>query len=162
MEREEQEATAGGIRMSDERTRRGNDTPRRVPVSEPAQADSAERFFQNGFFVVVSAIGAVVVLVVFAMLFAALLTQNVGTDTLSAMLGTGTTVIGTLVGSFLGLRQGQQGRDQAEERAEQSRREAERSRRETERVLWSALAYVPSDKAEEILRSAPNSGVRPT
>jgi hypothetical protein len=28
--------------------------------------------------------------------------------------------------------------------------------------LWSALAYVPSDKAEEILRSAPNSGVRPT
>src|ERR671921_888225 len=151
MEREEQEATAGGIRMSDERTRRGNDTPRRVPVSEPAQADSAERFFQNGFFVVVS-----------AMLFAALLTQNVGTDTLSAMLGTGTTVIGTLVGSFLGLRQGQQGRDQAEERAEQSRREAERSRRETERVLWSALAYVPSDKAEEILRSAPNSGVRPT
>jgi hypothetical protein len=149
--------------MSDERTRRrGNDTPRRVPLSEPATAESGERFFQNSFFVIVSAIGAVVVLVVFAMLFAALLTQNVGTDTLSAMLGTGTTVIGTLVGSFLGLRQGQQGRDQAEERAEQSRREAERSRRETERVLWSALAYVPSDKAEEILRSAPNSGVRPT
>jgi hypothetical protein len=60
------------------------------------------------------------------------------------------------------LRQGQQGRDQAQARAEQSLREAERSRRETERVLWSALAYVPSDKAEEILRSAPNSGVRPT
>ena len=143
--------------MSNERTRRGNDTPRRVPVSEPAQADSAERFFQNSFFVVVSAIGAVLVLVVFAMLFAALLTENVDTDTLSAMLGTGTTIIGTLVGSFLGLRQGQQGRDQAQERAEQSRREAERSRRETERVLWSALAYVPSDKAEEILRSAPNT-----
>jgi hypothetical protein len=148
--------------MSDERTRRGNDTPRRVPLSEPAQAESVERFFQNSFFVVVSAIGAVVVLVVFAMLFAALLTQNVDTDTLSAMLGTGTTVIGTLVGSFVGLRQGQQGRDQAQERAEQSRREAEQSRREAERVLWSALAYVPSDKADEILRSAPNSGVRPT
>ena len=150
--------------MSDQRTtRRGNDTPRRVPVSEPETAHSAERFFQNSFFVVVSAIGAVVVLVVFAMLFAALLTQNVGTDTLSAMLGTGTTLIGTLVGSFLGLRQGQQGRDQAQQRAEQSLREAERSRRETERVLWWALAYVPSDKAEEILRrSAPNSGVRPT
>ena len=43
--------------MSDERTRRGNDTPRRVPVSDPAQAESAERFFQNSFFVVVSAIG---------------------------------------------------------------------------------------------------------
>ena len=141
--------------MSDQRTRRANDTPRRVPVSDPAQAHSAERFFQNSFFVVVSAIGAVVVLVVFAMLLAALLTQNVGTDTLSAMLGTGTTVIGTLVGSFVGLRQGQQGRDQAQQRAEQSRRE-------TERVLWSALAYVPSDKAEEILRSAPNSGIRPT
>jgi hypothetical protein len=28
--------------------------------------------------------------------------------------------------------------------------------------LWWALAYVPSDKAEEILRSAPHSGVRPT
>ena len=162
MEREEQEATAGGVRMSDERTRRGNDTPRRVPVSEPATADSAERFFQNSFFVVVSAIGAVVVLVVFAMLLAALLTQNVGSDTLSAMLGTATTLIGTLVGSFVGLRQGQQGRDQAQKRAEQSLREAERSRRETERVLWSALAYVPSDKAEEILRSAPNSGYRPT
>ena len=141
--------------MSDEQTRRGNDTPRRVRVSDPATAHSVDRFFQNSFFVVVSAIGAVLVLVVFAMLFAALLTQNVDTDTLSAMLGTGTTVIGTLVGSFLGLRQGQQGRDQAQERAEQSRRE-------TERVLWSALAYVPSDKAEEILRSAPNSGVRPT
>ena len=102
------------------------------------------------------------VLVVFAMLFAALLSQNVDTDTLSAMLGTGTTVIGTLVGSFVGLRQGQQGRDRAQERAEQSLREAEESRRETERVLWSALAYVPSDKAEEILRGAPNSGVRPT
>ena len=149
--------------MSDQRTsRRGNDTPRRVPVSEPETAHSAERFYQNSFFVVVSAVGAVVVLVVFAMLFAALLTQNVGTDTLSAMLGTGTTIIGTLVGSFVGLRQGQQGRDQAQQRAEQSLREAERSRRETERVLWSALAYVPSDKAEEILRSAPNSGVRPT
>jgi hypothetical protein len=142
--------------MSNERTRRGNDTPRRVRVSDPATtAHSADRFFQNSFFVVVSAIGAVLVLVVFAMLFAALLTQNVDTDTLSAMLGTGTTVIGTLVGSFLGLRQGQQGRDQAQERAE-------RSRRETERVLWWALAYVPSDKAEEILRSASNSGVRPT
>jgi hypothetical protein len=162
MEREEQEATAGGVRMSDEQTRRSDDTPRRIPVSDPATAHSAERFFQNGFFVVVSAIGAVVVLVVFAMFFAALLTENVGTDTLSAMLGTGTTVIGTLAGSFLGLRQGQQGRDQAQQRAEQSRREAEQSRRETERVLWSALAYVPSDKAEEILRSAPNSGVRPT
>ena len=148
--------------MSDERTRRANDTPRRVRVSGPPTADSAERFFQNSFFVVVSAIGAVVVLVVFAMLLCALLTQNVDTDTLSAMLGTGTTVIGTLVGSFVGLRQGQQGRDQAQERAEQSLREAERSRRETERVLWSALAYVPSDKAEEILRSAPNSGDRPT
>jgi hypothetical protein len=121
-----------------------------------------DRFFQNSFFVVVSAIGACLVLVVFAMLFAALLTQNVDTDTLSAMLGTGTTVIGTLVGSFVGLRQGQQGRDQAQERAEQGRREAERSRQETERVLWSALAYVPSDKAEAILRSAPNSGVGPT
>ena len=141
--------------MSDERTRRVNDTPRRVRVSGPPTADSAERIFQNSFFVVVSAVGAVVVLVVFAMLLCALLTQNVDTDTLSAMLGTGTTVIGTLVGSFLGLRQGQQGRDQAQERAEQSRRE-------TERVLWSALAYVPSDKAEEILRSAGNSGVRPT
>jgi uncharacterized protein YcfJ len=96
------------------------------------------------------------------MLFAALLSQNVGSDTLSAMLGTATTVIGTLVGSFLGLRQGQQGRDQAQERAEQSRREAEQSLRETERVLWWALAYVPSDKAEEILRMAPNSGVRST
>ena len=148
--------------MSDERARRGNDTPRRVRVSDPAQADSAERFFQNSFFVVVSATGAVVVLVVFAMLLCALLTQNVDTDTLSAMLGTGTTVIGTLVGSFVGLRQGQQGRDQAQQRAEQSLREAERSRRETERVLWSALAYVPSDKAEEILRSAPDSGARPT
>jgi hypothetical protein len=155
MENEQQDTTAGGVRMSDERARRGNDTPRRVRVSDPARADSAERVFQNSFFVVVSAIGAVVVLVVFAMLLCALLTQNVDTDTLSAMLGTGTTVIGTLVGSFLGLRQGQQGRDQAQERAEQSRRE-------TERVLWSALAYVPSDKAEEILRSAGNSGVRPT
>jgi hypothetical protein len=96
------------------------------------------------------------------MLFAALLTQNVDTDTISAMLGTATTVIGTLVGSFVGLRQGQQGREQAQQRAEQSRREAEQSRRQTERVLWSALAYVPSDKAEEILRSAPNSGVGPT
>ena len=147
--------------MSDQRTRRANDTPRRVPVSDPAQAHSAERFFQNSFFVVVSAIGAVVVLVVLAMLFCALLTQNVDTDTLSAMLGIGTTVIGTLVGSFVGLRQGQQGRDQAQQRAEQTLREAERTRRETERVLWSALAYVPSDKAEEILRSAPNSGARP-
>jgi hypothetical protein len=145
--------------MSDERARRGNDTPRRVRVSESATAGSVERFFQNSFFVVVSAIGAVVVLV---MLFAALLSQNVDTDTLSAMLGTGTTVIGTLVGSFVGLWQGQQGRDRAQERAEQSLREAEQSRRETERVLWSALAYVPSDKAEEILRGAPNSGVRPT
>src|SRR5215204_186354 len=162
MEREEQDATAGGVRMSDERTRRGNDTPRRVPVSGPATADSAERFFQNSFFVVVSAIGACLVLVVFAMLFAALLTRNVDTDTLSAMLGTGTTVIGTLVGSFVGLRQGQQGRDQDQARAEQSLREAERSRREKEREMCSALAYVPSDKAEEILRSAPNSGVRPT
>jgi hypothetical protein len=162
MENEEQDATAGGVGMSDERTRRSNDTPRRVPVSDPAQADSAERFFQNSFFVVVSAIGAVLVLVVFAMLFTALLTQDVGTDTLSAMLGTGTTVIGTLVGSFVGLRQGQQGRDQVQQRAEQSLREAERSRRETEQVLWSALAYVPSDKAEEILRSAPNSGIRPS
>jgi len=162
MDSEVQDATAGGVRMSDERTRPGNDTPRRVRVADPATAHSVERFFQNSFFVVVSAIGAVVVLVVFAMLFAALLTDNVDTDTLSAMLGTGTTVIGTLVGSFLGLRQGQQGRDQAQERAEQSRREAEQSRRETERVLWSALAYVPSDKAEEILRSAGNSGVRPT
>jgi hypothetical protein len=148
--------------MSDERTRRANDTPRRVRVSGPPTADSAERFFQNSFFVVVSAIGAVVVLVVFAMLLCALLIQNVDTDTLSAMLGTGTTVIGTLVGSFVGLRQGQQGRDQAQQRAEQTLRDAERSRRETERVLWSALAYVPSDKAEEILRSAPNSGDRPT
>jgi hypothetical protein len=163
MDREEQHATAGGVRMSDEQTRRGNDTPRRVPVSDPATAaHSAERFFQNSFFVVVSAIGAVLVLVVFAMLFAALLTQNVDTDTISAMLGTATTVIGTLVGSFVGLRQGQQGREQAQQRAEQSRREAEQSRRQTERVLWSALAYVPSDKAEEILRSAPNSGVGPT
>jgi hypothetical protein len=162
MENEEQGATAGGVRMSDERARRGNDTPRRVRVSDPAQADGAERFFQNSFFVVVSATGAVVVLVLFAMLLSALLTQNVDTDTLSAMLGTGTTVIGTLVGSFVGLRQGQQGRDQAQQRAEQTLREAERNRRETERVLWSALAYVPSDKAEEILRSAPNSGVRPT
>jgi hypothetical protein len=162
MENEEQDATAGGVRMSDERTRRGNDTPRRVPVSDPATPESAERFFQNSFFVVVSAIGAVLVLVVFAMLFAALLTQNVDTDTLSSMLGTGTTVIGTLVGSFVGLRQGQQGRDQAQQRAEQSLREAEQSRRETERVLWSALAYVPSDKAEEILRSTGTSGVRPT
>jgi hypothetical protein len=148
--------------MSDEQTRRGNDTPRRVRVSEPATAHSVDRFFQNSFFVVVSAIGAVLVLVVFAMLFAALLTQNVDTDTISAMLGTATTVIGTLVGSFVGLRQGQQGREQAQQRAEQSRREAEQSRRQTERVLWSALAYVPSDKAEEILRSAPNSGVGPT
>jgi hypothetical protein len=162
MENEEQDATAGGVRMSDEQTRRGNNTPRRVPVSEPATADSAERFFQNSFFVVVSAIGAVVVLVVFAMLFAALLSQNVDSDTLSAMLGTATTVIGTLVGSFVGLRQGQQGRDRAQERAERSRREAEQRLRETERVLWSALAYVPSDKAEEILRGAPNSGYRPT
>src|SRR5215213_6127072 len=162
MEREEQDATAGGVRMSDERTRRGNDTPRRVLVSGSATADSAERFFQNGFFVVVSAIGACRVLVVFAMLFAALLTRTVDTDTLSAMLGTGTTVIGTLVGSFVVWGQGQQVRDQAQARADQSLREAERSRRETERVLWSALAYVSSDKAEEILRSAPNSGVRPT
>jgi hypothetical protein len=162
MENDVQDATAGGVRMSDERTRRGNDTPRRVRVSDPATADGTQRFFQNSFFVVVSAIGAVLVLVVFAMLFAALLSQNVGSDTLSAMLGTATTVIGTLVGSFLGLRQGQQGRDQAQERAEQSRREAEQSLRETERVLWWALAYVPSDKAEEILRMAPNSGVRST
>jgi hypothetical protein len=162
MESEEQDATAGGVGMSDERTRRTNDTPRRVRVSESATAESAERFFQSSFFVVVSAIGAVLVLVVFAMLLAALLTQNVGTDTLSAMLGTGTTLIGTLVGSFVGLRQGQQGRDQAQKRAEQRLMEAEQSRRETERVLWWALAYVPSDKAEEILRSAPNSGVRPT
>jgi hypothetical protein len=162
MEKEEQDATAGGVRMSDEQRRRGNDTPRRVRVSEPATAGSVERFYQNSFFVVVSATGAVLVLVVFAMLFAALLSQNVDTDTLAAMLGTGTTVIGTLVGSFVGLRQGQQGRDQAQERAEQSRREAEQSLRETERVLWSALAYVPSDKAEEILRGATNSGVRPT
>jgi len=146
--------------MSDYRASQGNDTPRRVPVSEPATPESAERFFQNDLFVVVCAIGAVLVLVVFAMLFAALLTQNVDTDTLSAMLGT--TVIGTLVGSFVGLRQGQQGREQAQQRAEQSLREAERSQRETERVLWSALAYVPSDKAEEILRSVGNPGVRPT
>jgi hypothetical protein len=162
MEREEQDATAGGVRMSDQQSRRVNDTPRRVRVSDPATANSVERFFQNSFFVVVSAIGAVLVLVVFAMLLAALLTQNVDSDTLSAMLGTATTLIGTLVGSFVGLRQGQQGSDKAQQRAEQSRREAEQSRRETERVLWWALAYVPSDKAEEILRSAPHSGVRPT
>src|SRR5829696_9132418 len=133
MENEEQDARAGGVRMSDQRTRRGNDTPRRVPVSEPATAGSVERFFQNSFFVVVSAIGAVLVLVAFAMLFAALLTQNVESDTLSAMLGTGTTLIGTLAGSFVGLRQGQQGRDRAQRRAKQSLREAEQSRRETER-----------------------------
>jgi hypothetical protein len=162
MENEEQHATAGGVRMSDEQTRRGNDTPRRLRVSDPATADGVERFFQNSFFVVVSAIGAVLVLVVFAMLFAALLTQNVDADTLSAMLGTATTVIGTLVGSFVGLRQGQQGSDKAQKRAEQRLMEAEQSLRETERVLWWALAYVPSDKAEEILRSAPNSGVGPT
>ena len=69
-----QDATAGGARMSDQRTRRGNDTPRRVPVSGPPTADNEERFFQNSFFVVVSAIGAVVVLVVFAMLLCVLLT----------------------------------------------------------------------------------------
>jgi heme/copper-type cytochrome/quinol oxidase subunit 2 len=154
MEREEQKVTAGGVRMSDERTRQEDNTPQ-VPVSEPATAASEDRFFQNSFFVVMTAIGTVLVLVVFAMWFAAQFTQNVDTDTLSAMLGTGTTVIGTLVGSFVGLRQGQQGRDQAQERAEQSRRE-------TERVLWSALAHVPSDKAEEILRSARSSGVRPS
>jgi len=67
MENEQQDATAGGVGMSDERARRANDTPRRVRVSDPTQADSAERFFQNSFFVVVSAIGAVVVLVVLAM-----------------------------------------------------------------------------------------------
>ena len=39
--------------------------------------------------------------------------------------------------------------------------ETERSRRETERVLWWALAYVPSDKAEEILRSAPTLAFAP-
>jgi len=147
--------------MSDERTRRANDTPRRVRVSGPPTADSAERFFQNSFFVVVSAIGAVVVLVVFAMLLCALLTQNVDTDTLSAMLGTGTTVIGTLVGSFVGLRQGQQGRDQAQQRAEQTLREAERSRRETERVLWSALATCPPIRQKKSCVAPPTLAIAP-
>ena len=96
--------------MSDQRKQGGQRHTTTSTSVRTRNSTSAERFFQNSFFVVVSAIGAVVVLVVFAMLFAALLTQNVGTDTLSAMLGTGTTLIGTLVGSFLGLRQGQQGR----------------------------------------------------
>jgi hypothetical protein len=139
--------------MSEEQTRQEDNNAAQVPAPEPANAYSEDRFFQNSFFVVVIAIGAVLVLVLFAMWFAAQFSQNLETDTLAAMLGTGTTIIGTLVGSFLGLRQGQQGRDEAQERAEQSRQE-------TERVLWSALAYVPSDKAEEILRSARSSGVR--
>jgi len=96
--------------------------------------------------VVVLAIGSVVGLVGITMVIA--MQPGIAADSLSAMLGTGTSVIGTLVGAFLGLRQGQQGREETQERAEASRRE-------TERVLWSAPAYVPSDRAEEILRRHP-------
>jgi hypothetical protein len=148
MEREQQDATAGGVRMTDMQP------IQQAPVSEPAKEISEDRFFQNSFFVVVIAIVSVVGLVGAALTLASF-RPGVETDALSAMLGTGTTIIGTLVGSFLGLRQGQQGRDEAQERSEQSRQE-------TERVAWSALAYVPSDKAEEILKSARSFGVGPS
>jgi len=87
-------------------------------------------------------------LVVFSMVFSA---QGGDADALSAMLGIGTSVIGTLVGAFLGLRQGQQGREAAQERSEALLRE-------TEHVLWSALAQLPPERAEEILsrRFPPN------
>jgi hypothetical protein len=138
--------------MSDEQTRL--DSATQAPVPEPAKAESDEvRFLQTSFAVVIAAIFAVVMLVGLSLVLAALQIQGTDTDAISTILGTGTTLIGTLVGSFLGLRQGQQGRDEAQERAEQSRQD-------TERVLWSALAHVPSDKAEEILRSARSSGVR--
>jgi hypothetical protein len=139
--------------MTEERKQQEDNNAPQEAVTEAGKApDSDDRFFQNSFFVVVIVISVVAALVGVTILLAAK-TKGADTDALSAMLGTGTTVIGTLVGSFLGLRQGQQGRDEAQERTEQSRRD-------TERVLWSALAYVPADKAEEILRSARSSSDR--
>jgi hypothetical protein len=123
------------------------------PPNEPrTQRDGGlpqESFLRSSYLVVVGAITAVTLLVIVAVI-ATTWGGTADADASSSMLATGTGVIGTLVGSFLGLRAGQQGREEAQERAEASRREAER-------VLWAALAYVPSDKAEEILRTNPSN-----
>jgi hypothetical protein len=125
-------------------------------MSEPKepgtqQAARPESFLRSSYFLVAGAITAVSVLDLTAVIVTTVGGGGtVDANSISAMLATGTGVIGTLVGSFLGLRVGQQGREEAQERAEASRHEAER-------VLWAALAYVPPDKAEEILSTNPSN-----
>jgi hypothetical protein len=131
-----------------------------IEPSDPKRQDAAQTregtdsviseisFLRSSYFLVMVAITFVSCMVVVTMLFASDIATD--TDALTGILGTGTTVIGTLVGSFLGLRVGEQGKEDALERAEARRHEMEQ-------VLWSALAYLPPERAEEILkRPTPN------
>jgi predicted membrane-bound spermidine synthase len=133
--------------MSEQSTERSE--PKRQDAAQTREGDDSEHaFIQSSLFVVLVAITLISVMVVFTIISALDLATD--TDALTGILGTGTTVIGTLVGSFLGLRVGQQGREDAQARAEARRHEMEQ-------VLWSALAHLPPEQAEEILkRPAPN------
>ena len=123
--------------------------PKRQAAPQTREGDGSEyTFITSSLFLVLTAITLISVLVVLTMFTAADIATNA--DALTGILGTGTTLIGTLVGSFLGLRVGQRGREDVQERAEARRHEMEQ-------LLWSALAYLPPERAEEILkRSAPN------
>jgi len=142
--------------MSEPPAARSQEAESSVPIEAQAgnlRSDGGppqEPFLRSSYFLVAGAITAVSVLVLAGVIAPIVGGGPADTDSISAMLATGTGVIGTLAGSFLGLRAGQRGREEAQERADASRREAEQ-------VLWAALAYLPPEQAKEILSTNPSN-----
>jgi hypothetical protein len=142
--------------MSERPAARSEKAESSVPVgAQPGNLEGdggppQESFLRSSYLIIVGAITAVTVLVLAAVIAPIVGGGTADADSISAMLATGTGVIGTLAGSFLGLRAGQQGREEAQERADASRREAER-------VLWAALASLPPEQAEEITKTNPSN-----
>jgi hypothetical protein len=107
-------------------------------------------FLMTSFWLIVLGVGVVGVLVAIALIVVS--TQPESKDSVDAILSAGTGVIGTLVGSFLGLRMGTEGREQAQERVEAERRRSDD-------MLKTALAYLPPDVARGLVPTPPGGDI---
>jgi hypothetical protein len=111
-------------------------------------------FLTASLFIVLTAILTVALMDLGAM-FVLSTTGEGSADATVSVLTAGTGVIGTLVGSFLGLKLGTEDKDRIQDQAEQYRQQSDQ--------LMRAIAMLPPAQAEEVLRqvneaSAPSTG----
>jgi hypothetical protein len=112
-------------------------------TNEEAKGRGTWDFLTASLVIVVAGIASVSLLALAALMLVSKAAEA-NVDAMVSVLTAGTGVIGTLVGSFLGLKLGTEDKGRIQDQAEQYRREADH--------LMRALAVLPADQARAVLR----------